>query len=128
MASTAKQIVELRNPSLIGDSRLDDMIQYSTDCLRGDFKNQEQRAIALYTLHLYALESLGSTTGGGASALEMEKEGDLQRKFGEITTLDAAGLSITAFGRELLALQRMCFINPINRMMDIDNGVISPNP
>ena len=62
MASTAQEIVELLDPSKVGDSRLAGMLAYADECLdEATWSTDYQKAIAYLTLHLYAMGAYGSS-------------------------------------------------------------------
>jgi hypothetical protein len=102
--STAAEIVVLRNPALSGDSRLSDMIELSKLELSEDvYGDQYENAVALLTLHKYAIGSRGG--GGPAGAIASEAEGRLSRSFNSSGgTHRQIEWASTSWGQELIQL------------------------
>jgi hypothetical protein len=104
MASTAQEIVELLDPSKVGDSRLTSMLSFAEECLdEATWQTDYQKAIAYLTLHLYAMGArAGSTAAGGP--ITAEAEGALSRSYQASAREDTWAL--TSWGQMLLDLQR----------------------
>jgi hypothetical protein len=115
MSMTSAQIVVLRNPSLSGDSRLDDMISLAETKLSSSFYGDcYAEAVALLVLHWYAKESRGGAAGSVAS----ETEGRLSRSFAtDVGSSGGSDWSTTSWGQELETLTNSIGITVRNRMV-----------
>jgi len=114
MASTAQEIVELLDPSKVGDSRLAGMLAYADECLdEATWSTDYQKAIAYLTLHLYAMGARGTTAAGGP--ITGESEGQLSRSYGSSAREDT--WAQTSWGQMLLDLQLKRTGAFTNRMM-----------
>lgn len=124
--STAKQIIELKSPSLVGDSRIDDMVDLAKLTVSESvFGNKYQYALALVVLHQITLDSqsggTSTSSGSGVSGgLTSEWEGDLKKDFGNIgasavKNLGEAFYMTTTFGQEYINLKRSCIITVRSR-------------
>jgi len=125
--STAKEVVELKMPDLVGDSRVDDMIELAAFYISENiFGNKFQYALGLVALHMLMLDkqSGGSSASSGTGAvggIKSEKEGDLSRSFGGIgTNIKERNFYYmqTPFGQELLGLFNACILTPRNRFVN----------
>ena len=124
--STAKEIVELKMPDMVGDSRVDDIIVLADFYISSTiFKTKYQYALALVALHMLMLDkqSGGSSTSSGSGSvggIKSDKEGDLARSFGgvgsNVSERNQYFMS-TPFGQELLQLWKACLILPRNRFV-----------
>ena len=123
--TTAKDIIELKSPDLVGDPRIDDFITLAKfHVAESVFMEKYQYALALVVLHQITLDNQGggsSTESGSGSTggIKKEKEGDLEREFGNVG-LDGSNqmkkyYNQTSFGQELLQLMDVCIFKARNR-------------
>lgn len=105
-------IITTRNPSIVVDTRINDLISLATQQTGAVFGNNQDDAIALLVLHWLELES----RGGAGGAISSEKEGDLARTYA-ISDSGDDDLKSTKWGLMRLRLQRAYIFGPRNRMM-----------
>jgi len=128
--STAKEIVQLKLPSLdvsgADEARVDDLIELAGFYVSENiFTVKYQLALALVVCHQITLDSQGggSTTASGSGViggLKSEKEGDLAKSFGGMSSNISESkqyLSSTPHGQELLMLFNACILGPRNRFV-----------
>jgi hypothetical protein len=139
---TPLQIIALRAPQWAGDPRLSSspsLLDLATSQTGNIFQGEDRNlAIALRTLHFFALESLrggnpgtGTTSGAGhAGAVSSESEGSLSKSFSVSSKASTryGALSTTVYGQELIELTRSCGVLPRTRAMDSSGTVETTLP
>lgn len=126
--STAKEIIELKSPSLVGDSRVDDFISLAELTVsENTFGDKYQYALALVVLHQITLDAQGggssSSSGSGVGGgIKSEKEGDLQRTYGSFSSSGETShrkeyWNSTIFGQEYWQLMQTCLLLPRTRLV-----------
>ena len=104
-------------PDAVIESRIE---IYKDFCSKKSFGRFYERAIALLIAHFLTLEKItaeesaasGLLTGGGLTG---EKEGDLQRNFGAVTSSSSADnpdaiFDKTVYGKMFLQIRAMCIV------------------
>jgi len=114
--TTAKEIVLVRDSTITDDQNLADRIALATARTGDEWGDCKNEAIALQVLHMYALDSRGSASGGGgiAGPVTGEKEGRVSRQYGGsvLSSMKRKDLpwAQTSYGLEYLALRQMCIL------------------
>lgn len=115
---TPIQYIEVRAPSYAAEPDINDFIEQAElevgnyYCGNEDFRN---KAVALLTCHWKALYKR-SEDGTATGSLVSEKEGDLSRKYSDVSgDINDEYLAQTAWGLELIALQKQTMVLPRNR-------------
>lgn len=78
-------------------------------------------ALANYVAHMLAVQDIIASDGAGSGSLTSggitgEREGDLQRTYGQAMTGDNSLLSKTAYGKRYLEILKMCIVPICTRM------------
>lgn len=117
---TPIQYIEVRAPLYAAESNINDYIAQAElevgnyYCGNEDFRN---KAVALLTCHWKTLDKR-SEDGTATGSLISEKEGDLSRKYSDISNnVSDEYLAQTAWGIELIALQKQTMVLPRNRFV-----------
>jgi hypothetical protein len=122
-AFTPEQIIEMRSSAYGADDRVADLVT-----LAGEntglyaYGNQRNQAIALLVLHWLTRNDKDGIGNSSPGALQMEREGSLQRQWLVDFSLTKAqpDQSQTAWGMELLGLRKSCVFGPRTRMTTAD--------
>lgn len=115
---TPQQIVELRAPTYVGNTRVPSLIIEATAQTGAVFGALQSTAIALLVLHWLAMETRGSASSPGA--ITSESEGQLARSYGSVGAgWGDAYLGQTSWGMELQGLRRSCIFSARNRMVGL---------
>lgn len=120
---TAQQIIELKNPTLIGDPRVSDYISLAKLNLASRaFGAKYEYAVALLVLHQIAIESQSSSGANAIGPVSSKKEGQLAVTFGGVssnTPWTKQYLMSTAYGQELQFLYNSTIFTPRNRFSNV---------
>ena len=92
------------NDNLV-DLILEDVAGQITSAIYGSKQERAQRYLAAHFLSLAYSSSEGI---GGSGPIEMEKVGDVQRKFGVNSFSDASRYDETPYGRTYMTIKRGC--------------------
>ncbi len=119
MALTSAEIVQLRNPTYGAKSDLNDMIAYAEKQLsENTYGDQYENAVALLTMHYYAKQGDGSTSGNAPGSLTSASEGRLSVSYDSSAgTHRQMDWATTRWGQELIELTESLVFGPRNRMM-----------
>jgi len=121
---TPEETIALKCPSSAGDLRIPDFILAAEFYISSKtFGVKTGYAQGLLICHWFVLEARAggneSTSGsGGTGSVVEKKEGDLQLKFADSSSMFSAGnqyLAGSTHGQELLMLFNACIILPRNR-------------
>lgn len=124
--NTPEDIVAVKCPGKETDPRLTDMIELAKFTISENiFGEKYEYALALLVCHFFQLEAQGggsssSSGSGSVGGIKSEKEGDLARSFGGVSSNIRESkmfLSQTAAGQELLYLFDACILMPRNRFV-----------
>jgi hypothetical protein len=112
--TTASDIVDLRSPGLSAaqDAKKSDMIALATSKLDETvYGDCYQEAIALLTLHMFAIQD----RNGSGGPLTSEREGGLARSYA--ASASSSDWASTSWGLELLTLTRTRTFMPRTRVL-----------
>ena len=116
--STPLQIITIRAPAFASEPNINDLIaqaELEVGQCQGDLRN---KAVALIVMHWIAL-SKRDPTGNSSGTIKSEKEGDLARSYGSVSTKETDNYyGQTTWGLEYLRLLDSTMILPRNRMVD----------
>lgn len=114
MALTVEQIMDALAPAFSGDVSRPVFIELATARIApGFYQSKTNHAIALMAAHMMALNSASASASGRgdeAGAITSKSEGDLSVSFGSTSAnvSDAADLSQTKYGTQLIGLRKGC--------------------
>ena len=110
---TVSQIIAARNPDVVIDARVDNLIILADAQTGTIYDTQRNDAIALLVLHWLALENRGAAAAAGS--IKSEKEGDLARSYGTTSSKTSHYLDQTTWGLQLKALRDGLIMSARNR-------------
>ena len=113
---TVSEIITARNPDIVIDSRVTNLILLATVQTGNVYGDQKNDAIALLVLHWLALEARGAAAASGA--LKSEKEGDLSRSYGIDGAKTSVFLDSTYWGQQLKNLRDSLIMSARNRTVE----------
>lgn len=117
--STAQQIIELKSPNLVGDTRVPDYIELAKLNLSPRaFGARYEYAVALLVLHQISIESQSTSGANAVGAVTSKKEGQLAISFGGVsssTPWRKQYFMSTPYGQELQYLFDSSIFTPRNR-------------
>ena len=122
--TTALGYVEMRRPSLSGDTRVPDIIEFAEAKLSETFYGDRFfEAVGLYTLHMVEMSEsasgkAGGNKGGIGGAITAQTEGRLSRSYSvEALTGYASDMNTTSWGIEFTQLTASRQFGARTRMM-----------
>lgn len=114
MALSVERIFEIRAKNIFNDpveySILLEKMEYVLDIgLSSEFGDCMNKAIALYSLHLYEMDQDKSEDGDTKDAYKSVKEGQISITY-NVDATNPSSFNATSWGRELNGLRKTCLV------------------